>query len=166
MKNIFLLTVMLLLVSSCGLFKKIIKTKESRTVEVNEKMTELSSVDSSRRHLEIEQSYNRLLTRSEALMQIEGEEIEISPNGVVRIGKGRVYKRRTYYSDSSNGVEKYLSKQRQQLFHRVQYKEDKLRIDERTSKRTVQPAGTNIFYFFIGLLVVICLMVWWLRRRA
>ncbi|WP_223580415.1 hypothetical protein [Sphingobacterium sp. GVS05A] len=166
MKNIFRLTVMLLLVSSCGLFKKITKTKESQTVEANEKMTELSSVDSSRRHLEIEQSYNRLLTGSEALMQIEGEEIEISPNGVVRIGKGRVNKRRTYYSDSSNGVEKYLSDQRRESVHNVHYKEDKLRIDERASKRTVQPAGTNIFYFLIGLLVVIYLMVWWLRRRT
>ncbi|GAA4168696.1 hypothetical protein GCM10022218_04180 [Sphingobacterium ginsenosidimutans] len=157
---------MLLLVSSCGLFKKITKTKESRTVEANEKMAELSSVDSSRRHLEIEQSYNRLLTRSEALMQIEGEAIEISPNGVVRIGKGRVNKRRTHYSDSTNGFEKYLSDQRREIAHNVQYKEDKIRIDGRTSKRTVQPAGTNIFYFLIGLLVVICLLVWWLRRRA
>ena len=135
-------------------------------MEANKKMAELSSVDSSRRHLEIEQSYNRLLTGSEALMQIEGEEIEISPNGVVRIGKGRVNKRRTHYSDSSNGVEKYLSDQRRESAHNVQYKEDKLRIDESASKRMVQPAGTNIFYFLIGLLVVICLLVWWLRRRA
>lgn len=135
-------------------------------MEANEKMAELSSVDSSRRHLEIEQSYNRLLTRSEALMQIEGEDIEVSPNGSVRIGRGRINKKRTHYSDSTNGFEKYLSDQRREIAHNVQYKEDKIRIDERTSKRTVQPAGTNIFYFLIGLLVVICLLVWWLRRRA
>lgn len=166
MKNILRLTVMLLLVSSCGLFKKTVKTEELKTVETNKKMTVLSSTDSSKKHLEIEQLYDRLVIKTGDLMQIEGEDIEISPNGIVRIGRGRVNKRRTHYSDSTNGFEKYLSDQRREIAHSVQYKEDKLRIDERASKRTVQPAGTNIFYFLIGLLVVICLMVWWLRRRT
>jgi len=166
MKNILRLTVMLLLVSSCGLFKKTVKTEELKTVETNEKMTVLSSVDSGKKHLEIEHLYDRHVIQTGDLMQVEGEDIEISPNGIVRIGRGRINKKRTYYSDSTNGFEKYLSDQRREIAHNVQYKEDKLRIDERTSKRTVQPAGTNIFYFLIGLLVVICLLVWWLRRRT
>lgn len=166
MKNILRLTVMLLLVSSCGLFKKTVRTEELKTVETNKKMTVLSSVDSSKKHLEIEQLYDRHVIQTGDLMQVEGEDIEISPNGIVRIGRGRINKKRTYYSDSTNGFEKYLSDQRREIAHNVQYKEDKLRIDERTSKRTVQPAGTNIFYFLIGLLVVICLLVWWLRRRT
>ncbi|WP_139351250.1 hypothetical protein [Sphingobacterium sp. CZ-UAM] len=165
MKNIIRLTVMLLLVSSCGLFKKSVKTKESQTLKTGEKMTILSNVDSNKQRLDMEQTYNRLSTQTEDLIQIAGEEIEIRPNGVVRIGRGQVNKKRIHSSDSSIAKDRYLFEQRRELVHSAQYKEDKLRLDTKASKRTVQPAAINILYFLIGLLAII-LVVWWKRKRV
>jgi hypothetical protein len=156
---------MLLLVSSCGLFKKNVKTKESQTLETGEKMAILSNADSNKQRLDMEQTYNRLSTQTEDLIQIVGEEIEISPNGVVRIGRGQVNKKRIHSSDSSIARDKYHFELHRELAHSVQYKEDKLRLDTKASKRTVQPAAINILYFLIGLLAII-LVVWWKRKRV
>jgi len=165
MKNILALTVMLLLVSSCGLFKKTVKTSESHMLEARGKVMVSSQIDSSSSHLEVGQSYVRNLKQSEDLMQIEGAEIEISPDGIVRIGKGKINKKRTLYSDSSNVFRKSISGQSQLVIENLLRKDEKLKSAERTTRRTERPMVTSMLFFITGLLVLASLMLWWLRRK-
>ncbi|WP_146191139.1 hypothetical protein [Sphingobacterium athyrii] len=165
MKNILVLTVMLLLVSSCGLFKKTVKTSESHMLEARGEAMELSKIDSGSNHLDVGQSYVRILKQSEDLMQIEGEEIEISPDGIVRIGKGRVNKKLTLHADSGNVFRKYISGHSQQVIENVLRKDEKLKLAERKTRRTERPMVTSMLFFITGLLVLASLMIWWLRRK-
>lgn len=166
MKNIILLTVMLLLVSSCGLFKKVVKTEKSRKVNRDGKIGLMSMEDSNNRQLKIEHLANRFSTGVGDLMQIEGEEIEIRPDGIVRIGKGSVKKKRINYIDSSSLFKRSVSVQRQQSAQKIQYKEEQLQFVENTSNRKERPAVTSLLYFLGGLLVLLFSVVWWFRRKV
>ncbi|WP_158655985.1 hypothetical protein [Sphingobacterium sp. HMA12] len=146
MKNIFVMTVMLLLASSCGLFKKTVKTSESHILEARGEVMVLSKIDSSSNHLEVGQSYGRILKQSEDLMQIEGEEIEISPDGIVRISKGRINKKLTLHADSGNVFSKRISGQSQQIIENVLHKDEKLKLAERTTRRTERPMVTSMLF--------------------
>lgn len=165
MKNIFVMTVMLLLASSCGLLKKTVKTSESHILEARGEVMVLSKIDSSSNHLEVGQSYGRILKQSEDLMQIEGEEIEISPDGIVRISKGRINKKLTLHADSGNVFSKRISGQSQQIIENVLHKDEKLKLAERTTRRTERPMVTSMLFFITGLLVLASLMIWWLRKK-
>jgi len=165
MRNIFLLTVMLLLVSSCGLFKKTIRTKASQILKTNEEMTLLSKVDSGSIRLEVAQSHNRLSVHTEDLMHIEGEKMEISPDGMINIIKGKIHKKLTHHTDSSKRFKQYVSQQRQQIVQRVLRKEEKLQLEDKVTTRTARPAVTSMLYFFTGLIVLAGVLIWWMRRR-
>ena len=165
MKNIFLLTVMLLLVSSCGLFKKTVRTKESQILKTNEEMTLLSKVDSGRIRLEVAQSHNRLSVHTADLMHIEGEKMEISPDGTINIIKGKIHKKLTRNVDSSKRFKQSVSEQRQAVEQRVLHKEEKLQLADKMTTRTARPVVTSMLYFFIGLLVLAGAVIWWMRRR-
>jgi len=156
---------MLLLASSCGLLKKTVKTSESHILEARGEVMVLSKIDSSSNHLEVGQSYGRILKQSEDLMQIEGEEIEISPDGIVRISKGRINKKLTLHADSGNVFSKRISGQSQQIIENVLHKDEKLKLAERTTRRTERPMVTSMLFFITGLLVLASLMIWWLRKK-
>jgi hypothetical protein len=145
--------------------KKTVKTSESHILEARGEVMVLSKIDSSSNHLEVGQSYGRILKQSEDLMQIEGEEIEISPDGIVRISKGRINKKLTLHADSGNVFSKRISGQSQQIIENVLHKDEKLKLAERTTRRTERPMVTSMLFFITGLLVLASLMIWWLRKK-
>ena len=165
MKNIFQLTVVLLLVSSCGLFKKTTKTKESlkwKIVEMNKLQSEehFHTLRS-----DSEKSTGQFSIQQENLTLLEGEEIELRPDGTLRVNKGKMSKKQVQHTRRSHGFEKLKSEQRDRDVQVAQHAEKEIKVDERHAQSTAKPAVADMLYFLAGLLGVVLVVFWWLRKR-
>jgi len=94
MKNTLQIIAMLLLVSSCGLFRKVEKTKGSQEFGVKEKNTNYATIAQNTEHIQIVRSDKEVLVTDEYVMQVEGEGIQIMQDGVVQLHKGKSMRKR------------------------------------------------------------------------
>ena len=98
MKNALQVIAILLLVSSCGLFKKRFKVKESKELQVIEKTRENLRVELDSGNVQIAQSHAANLTGDEEILRIEGEGVQITRDGIIRLHKGKIYQKQGHYS--------------------------------------------------------------------
>ncbi|VTR42752.1 hypothetical protein [Sphingobacterium thalpophilum] len=165
MKNVFPLTVMLLLVSSCGLFKKTVKTTELHKAALVEHNGLRSDTQLNEQHVRAERSDSTYSIEVSGLMLLEGEGIQLRPDGSLHIEKGRLHNTfMQHETQKSENVKVRSGKSEQKLQH-IQYGENTISVLGRQDKKITEPAVTRMLYFLVGLLAVVYGIVWWLRRK-
>lgn len=165
MKKIIELASMVLLVSSCGLFKNKSKTVQSETAGV------INTLDGNFRHDNQVNTTKKADVRSfvwsdgETRTQLEGEDIMLDRSGDVRMGKGKVMIKEI---EKSGAVQ--LSKQREEV-NRSEKNEASLGVKEKVvlarnlSKQASTPQYHTILWFSVGLIMLIFLCFRWIRKR-
>lgn len=165
MKKIIELASIMLLVSSCGLFKKKSKIVQSQTAGVVTAMQSDSQYDN---QIQIEkradvQSFFWL--DGEASTELEGEDITLEKNGIVRMGKGKVMIKEI---EKSSAVQ--LASQTEDLNRSEKNKvslvaEQKLDFESDLSNEVSKPGYNVILYISVALIILIFLYLWWIKKR-
>lgn len=164
MKNTLQIIAMLLLVSSCGLFRKIEKTKESQELGVKEKNTEYTTIEQDTEHLQIVRSDKEALVTDGYVLQIEGEGIQIMQDGVVQLHKGKIYAKKEHYSEKSRLESRLDANWKAQEVKSSQQIETKTELLKAQSKEVAKPAVSSLLYFLMGCAVLVGLIIWWIKR--
>lgn len=166
MKNICLLTLTLLIVSSCGLFKKTVRTKESAAVDVQSRTTLRSSSDVKTQHRQTLSSQSISLIKGADRLQIEGDKIQIAENGTIQVEKGKVIRKSIQRSNAMSNVDQTVSDQRQQKVEKTGHEEQKLKGREQRTTKISRPTSTTIVCFLIGLALLAFLLKWRINRKS
>ncbi|MDR0266468.1 MAG: hypothetical protein LBJ04_24860 [Sphingobacterium sp.] len=164
MKNTLQMIAILLLVSSCGLFKKTLKSKASEHTVVTEKIGENFQVERDTGEMQVVQSYAGALTKEEDVIQIEGEGIQITRDGVVRLHSGKIYQKKNVLGKRLETKERFDAGWKGQKMKSSQQSDKKLELLNTKSKSVMKPATTSMLYFTIGLGVLVALAIWLIRK--
>lgn len=164
MKNTLQMIAILLLVSSCGLFKKTLKSNASKQTVISEKIDENLQVERETGKMEIVQSYTGALTKNEDIIQIEGEGIQITRDGVVQLRSGKIYQKKSVHDETLQAKGRFDAGWKGQKMKSDQQTDKKIELHKTESKSVAKPATTSIFYFSIGLGVLIALVIWLIRK--
>ena len=164
MKITLWMIAILLLVSSCGLFKKTSKSRASSETVITEKISENLQVEQDTGEIQIIQLNGGTLIKDEHIIQIEGEEIQITKEGVIQLRKGKIYQKKNQYAETLQVEEQFHSDWKDQKIKSSQQSENKIELRKEQSKVTARPAVTSLFYFIIGFGVLIVLVIWWLKK--
>jgi hypothetical protein len=165
MKNTLQVIAILLLVSSCGLFKKRFKVKESKELQVIEKTRENSRVEHDSGNVQIAQSHAANLTGDEEILRIEGEGVQITRDGIIRLHKGKIYQKQGHYSKGVLMKGQLHTDWKSQKVKNDKQNKNKIAGQEEQSKLTTKPAVASMLYFLIGLGVLITIVVYWIKKR-
>ncbi|WP_398453536.1 hypothetical protein AB3466_18350 [Sphingobacterium thalpophilum] len=165
MKNVFPLTVMLLLVSSCGLFKKTVKTTELHKTALVEHNGLRSDTQLNEQHVRAERSDSTHSIEASGLMLLEGEGIELRPDGSLQIRRGRIHKKFMQHETQQGETVKVGSDKRKQNLQYIQHDEKRISLLGWKDKKITEPAVSRMLYFLAGLLILVSGIVWWLRRK-
>lgn len=165
MKNTLQIIAMLLLVSSCGLFRKVEKTKGSQEFGVKEKNTNYATIAQNTEHIQIVRSDKEVLVTDEYVMQIEGEGIQIMQDGAVQLRKGKVYSKKEHYSEKLQLESGFDTNWKAQKVESRQQIETKMELRKAQSKEVSKPAVSSLLYFLMGCGVLVGLIIWWIKKR-
>ncbi|MGE8427159.1 MAG: hypothetical protein ACN6O7_04760 [Sphingobacterium sp.] len=165
MKNTLQIIAMLLLVSSCGLFRKVEKTKASQEFRVKEKNTEYATIAQNTGHIQVVRSDKEALVTDEHVMQIEGEGIQITQDGVVQLHKGKVYAKKEHYSEKLQLERRFDTNWKDRKVKSSQQIETKTELSKAQSKEVAKPAVSSLLYFLMGCSILVGLIIWWIKKR-
>lgn len=161
MKNICLMTVMLLLVSSCGLFKKTVKSKGSATHMEHEKIEAQSKVNLDTQRFELIQSKYQSAQMGEELIVIVGEGIELKSDGGIQVGKGKISRKAVNYSEVSDLAGQTVISQRKLDIQGMEVREKNSKLNKLSSEVTSRSTVPAIRYVLVLSIVVVLVLVWW-----
>lgn len=164
MKNTLQMISILLLVSSCGLFKKTLKSTASEQMAITEKIDKNLQFERDTGEIKVVQSYAGALKKSEDVIQIEGEGIQITRDGVVRLRSGKIYQKQSVLGKRLETEERFDAGWKGQKMKSSQQSVQKIKLHDTESKSVVKPATTSMLYFSIGLGVLITLVIWLIRK--
>jgi hypothetical protein len=164
MKNTLQMIALLLLVSSCGLFKKTLKSTASKQTVVTEKIDENLQVERDTGGIQVVQSYTGALTKNEHVLQIEGEGIQITRDGVVQLLSGKIYQKQSVHGETLETKGRFDAGWKDQKMKSSQQSDKKIKLHNAESKSVVKPAITRMLYFSMGLGGLIALVIWLIRK--
>ncbi|MEN5379770.1 hypothetical protein [Sphingobacterium kitahiroshimense] len=165
MKKILKLTVIMLLVSSCGLLKKKSKAVESQKYEAGTTMQGDFRYDHQtqiKRKANV-QSFAKL--DGESKTEFEGEDITLEKNGNVRMGKGKVIIHEIERSNTMqlvNRTEDINYSEKKQASHAAK---QRVAFKKVSSKQVSKPEYHFFIWFFAALIIMIFLWFRWLKKK-
>jgi len=165
---------MCLLISGCGLFKKTIK--KSNTFEQIDK-SELRSQINEDVKADIKGEVivktfeqNQIQKDIDEQTSVTADEIEIKPDGSIK-AKGGV-KLDNNKKDKGNVNTNRAIEQNDRYFGHIDAKTENKANQNQESKSEVkntqstsEPKNISILYFFIGIAMIVCLVIWWMKRK-
>ncbi|HAF33840.1 MULTISPECIES: hypothetical protein [Sphingobacterium] len=165
MKNTLQIIAMLLLVSSCGLFKKVEKTNASQEFGIKEKNTESVTIAQKTGHIQVVGLAKEALVTDEYVMQVEGEGIQIMQDGVVQLHKEKVYAKKEHYSEKLQLERRLNTNWKDHKAKSSQQIETKTELTKEQSKEVAKPAVSSLLYFLMGCSILVGLIIWWINKR-
>ncbi|WP_313418846.1 hypothetical protein [Sphingobacterium multivorum] len=174
MKHWLALSLICLLISGCGLFKK--STKTLNTVEQVNKVEFLSE---SNEQVKSEIT-GEVVVKSAEQKQIQkdidesttvtADEIEIKPDGSIKAtGAVKLNQNRTDKGISNEN--KAIDRTDRYTGHIDATKENKQQRKQETKYKVKdthvqsEPKGTSFIYFWLAIGLAVCLVIWWIRRK-
>ncbi|UIR56349.1 hypothetical protein LZQ00_00640 [Sphingobacterium sp. SRCM116780] len=165
MKKIAGMIIVILLINGCGLFKKTSKTKQLETVEAV-KTIKGNLQQEKQIEMKTETDLQSFVWKDgQIVTQLEGEDIVIAKDGTVRMGKGKVKKQEV---EKSNVVQ--LKNQTKEIHQNEKSQESiaskqKLAFEKKVSSQVNEPESSNFFWFWIGLVGLIFICLYWIKKR-
>lgn len=165
MKIIVGVIAVVLLVNGCGLFKTTTKVKQSEAIDV---MSEVSIDLKKEKEAEVSMKtdlHSFVWVDGETVTQLQGEDISITKDGTVRMGRGRVNQKS---KEKSNGVQlmntaiavkQYESKQT------ALAAKQKVVFEKKTNSRVSKPKSSMFVWYCVGLIILSLLCFWWIRKK-
>lgn len=155
-----------LFVSSCGLFKRTTKTNQSETTEETSLMT-LDSIKEKEMEVKTETDLQSFVwLDGETMTQLEGEDIRIHKDGTILMGRGKVNQKSREKSNtvqlvSETTAVKQLEKQQTALETK-----QKNASEKKASNHVSKPESSMFFWICIGVITLILLCFWWIRKKV
>lgn len=169
--RIFLITIVCILLSGCGLFRKTTKTiKQLDAVSVSSDVKVSAEVTTGK----VDKSKEISNTSSESEDKVKvyptpGTDVKVAPDGSVTFKADSIV---SYTKHKTNQARKILNDIKEDLTQRVAVTAKKDSTDKKqveTKDVDRRPSATGIFSnwlgWAIGLLIVICGLIWWIRKK-
>jgi len=153
-----------LLVNSCGLFKQTSKTKQSEATAV----TTAIAVDLEKdQQMEVKretdlQSYTRL--DGETVTQLEGENIIVSKDGVIRMTKGKAKQQSWENSTTIQLVSETVASKQHEKNQASLATKQALKLEKKASVHTEKPASGFFRWFWAVLFIMLFLFFRWIKK--
>lgn len=152
MPRVFILCILVILLSSCGIFKK-------KTVQ----KTEIENSQSEETRIEVREEATKDVIsvvdkQSGSITILEGENIKVSPDGFITASKGVARQSRT---DSSKAV---VSEKSKVTYSDNYDKSLKAVVKEKTKETESKPDAWGGMMMWIGIALGIFVLIWLLRK--
>jgi preprotein translocase subunit SecF len=156
---------MVLLVSSCGLFKNKSKTVQSETAGSIKTLKGNFGYDNQVNTTKKTDMKSFAWSDGETRTQLEGEDIMLERSGDVRMRKGKVMIKEI---EKSSAVQ--LARQREEVNRSEKNEtsvgvEGKVALERNLSKQVSTPQYRVLLWFSVGLIMLIFLFFRWIRKR-
>lgn len=162
------------MLSGCGLFRKSVKTSSS-----SEHIEKVESKAESKEQIKaVGESESKVVSNERKKVQknvneqtiLTADEIEVKPDGsikakgAVRLDQNRKDKGNSVTNKAVERKDRYVGHIDAIVDNKEQRKQE---TKDKVKDKQVQsePKASSFIYFFIGLSLLACVIIWWMRRR-